>query len=759
MTAGSGKATKEGTAAMRTGDRYGLGVLAAWTAGLLLLLGMFLYFHHRETVQEALAAARNASRMVLTFRTWDAWLGGVYADAARVVPNPYLTNSDGDLTTTTGRRLSLVNPTCMSRMVFDALGQEAVPPLVGKLTSLKPLNPDNAPDAWERQALEAFERGESERFRVVYRGDGASLSLLSRLLVAPDCLACHARQGYKAGDVCGGIRVTVPLTSYLASEARTRNHLFGGFALLWLAGTAGIVTVSRRRSEQEAALAAHEEGLKLLSFALNHSSEAVFLIDEGGRFQYVNDEACRSLGWGRAELLGLTVSDIDPDFPRERWAEHWREAGAQTTRTFESRHLHRDGRVFPVEVNANSFVYGEHTYSLTLVRNISERRLLEDQLRQAQKMEAVGHLASGLTHEFNNILTVIVGFASLLELKIPAADPLQSNVQQILAATGRAGHLTRSLLAFSRRQAIHCESFDLNAIVGRLEKVLRRVIREDISLQLNLTGETLPVFVDGGLIEQVLLNLATNARDAMPDGGVMSIATDSVQLDDGFRRIHGFGEAGCYAQLVFSDSGTGMSDEVRQRVFEPFFTTKEVGRGTGLGLAVCYGIVKQHNGFINCYSEPGRGTSFRIYLPLLPGGAAVPAAPATAVPLPHGGETILLAEDDPAVRRLTAEVLSEFGYRVIEAADGAAAVALFRDRQQEVQLCLLDAIMPQKSGRDAYAEIAAARPGVPVIFMSGYREDVTRREGLVGADVDFLSKPMVPGDLLRKVREVLDRSR
>jgi PAS domain S-box-containing protein len=393
-----------------------------------------------------------------------------------------------------------------------------------------------------------------------------------------------------------------------------------------------------------------------------------------------------------------------------------------------------------------------------LISDITERKKLESQLRQAQKMEAVGQLAGGIAHDFNNILAAIIGYGHVLHMKMREDDPLRRNVEHLLEAADRAAHLTRSLLAFSRKQIINPANVDLNEIIQRMGRFLRRIIGEDIELVTSFQQELATVFADSGQLEQVVMNLATNARDAMPRGGRLALDTDTVFLDDAFVRAHGYGKEGWHVRLAVSDTGAGMDSGTLKKIFEPFFTTKEVGKGTGLGLAMVYGIVKQHDGYINVYSEPGNGTTFRIYLPLVREEAAkkrLRPLP-SASELPRGAETVLLAEDDDAIRMLHASILSEFGYRVLEAANGTEAVSEFTRNKDRVRLLILDMIMPGKNGREACEEIKKIWPGVKVIFTSGYTADRIYRDGLLEQGTGFLMKPVSPRDLLRKVRETLD---
>lgn len=505
-----------------------------------------------------------------------------------------------------------------------------------------------------------------------------------------------------------------------------------------------------------------EAGLLLQSAALQAAANAIVITDPDGSIEWVNPAFTLLTGYSAEESIGknpreLVKSDVHDD---AFYKQQWDTILSGTVWRGEIMNRHKEGRLYPEDQIITSVKddNGKIMHFIAIKRDLTEQRKLEAQLRHAQRMESIGTLAGGIAHDFNNILAAIFGYGSLALMKMTDNDPHRHYIKNILEASERAAHLTKELLLFSRKQVLDRKSEDLNLIVAKSGKFLKRVIGDDIVIKAATHDAELPVLADAYQLEQVLMNLATNARDSMPHGGTVTITTEVVNLDEGFTVAHGCCKSGCYALLTVSDSGEGMDGETQMRIFEPFFTTKEVGKGTGLGLAVVYGIIEQHDGHINVYSEPGQGTTFRVYLPLIAAKTKGDVDLKREETPDRGTETILLAEDNDLVRNMATTVLTEFGYTVIEAVNGEDAVRKFREHADSIQLLLFDMIMPIMNGKDASDEIRRMKPGIRTIFASGYAPDIVQEKLSHEEGLQIISKPMSSSDLLIKVRSVLDKA-
>jgi hypothetical protein len=461
-----------------------------------------------------------------------------------------------------------------------------------------------------------------------------------------------------------------------------------------------------------------------------------------------NEAAAKLYGYSREEFQDLSLDSIES-------ADQPNEGNGPGIAAVVRRHRTRAGRRIEVETVAQDIVYGGMNVQLVALVDVTMRRQLEEQLRQAQKMEAVGMLAGGVAHDFNNLLTIITGYSQLILNNLSPSDPNHHSAEQIVKAGERAATLTRQLLAFSRRQVLQPKVVDLNKLVTGLGSMLRRLIGEDIDLRLEMRPELGQVNADPGQMEQVLMNLVVNARDAMPRGGTLTIETANVVLDETYASRHITVKPGPYTLLAVSDNGIGMDEATQARLFEPFFTTKGSGHGTGLGLSTVFGIVKQSNGSVEVYSVPGRGTSVKIYLPRIDQPAVLESEILGKAAAP-GSETILVVEDDEMVRNLVRETLQREGYKVMDAPGPAEARRVSERNKTPIHLLITDVVMPKVSGRDLALDLCRRRPGMKVLYMSGYTDSAIVNSGILQKEVAFLQKPFTPATLAEKVREVLE---
>jgi PAS domain S-box-containing protein len=510
------------------------------------------------------------------------------------------------------------------------------------------------------------------------------------------------------------------------------------------------IDITARRQAEEALL----QEKKFSDIVINSLPGIFYLCDESGRLLRWNNNVKEVTGYTIEELMNMHALQLfreDRDLVTSKVQEVFDTGGASV----EAHVYTKSGLSIPFLLTGFRMIANDKRYLVGVGIDISERKLLEDQLRQSQKMESIGTLAGGISHDFNNILTAIIGYGSLLKMKMKDDDPLRHYVEQILASANRAANLTKGLLAYSRKQLLNIQPVNINNIIRKVERLLERLISEDVEIKSVLIDQEVTVMADAGQIEQVLMNLVTNARDAMPDGGYVYIETRLVDLDEEAAKARDLRKPGTYALIAVTDSGMGMEQKTIEHIFDPFFTTKEVGRGTGLGLAMVYGIIRQHNGIIEVESEVGRGTTFKIYLPAAQ-TTTEETQPAESPPIEGGSETILVAEDDEIVRGFITSMLMQSGYTVITAENGEDAVNKFMANRGKIKLLLLDVIMPKKNGKEVYEKIRIFEPTIKALFLSGYTADIMHKQGLLEKDVNFLLKPVDMNDLLRKVRAILD---
>jgi len=623
-----------------------------WTLTVGAMLSWTVRQQQQNTNDTAIVIARAAFEKDILYRRWNAELGGLYGKVTDTVqPNPYLKGlvDERDITTPSGKQLTLLNPAYMTRQVFELGIRDGAPP--EHITSLKPIRPQNAADPWETDALQQFEQTATEVSSIEMVNGQEVMRYMRPLYVESACLKCHKQQGYKLGDVRGGISVSVPMASLRHIERGQITTVVTGGILLWLLGVIG------------------------------------FLLS----------------GWHLQNGVRRRA-----DIEQQLWTQ-------------------------------------------------------SVQLRQMQKMESIGVLAGGIAHDFNNILTAINGYAELALMKLPSAD-IQSNLEGILTAGDRAKKLTSQLLAFSRKQIYKPVTVTINRVIAEVEPMLRRLISEDINIETDFDSNLPLINADPAQIEQILMNLVVNARDAINERTTIAaekkitIETGQVYLDDHYVATHAGSKTGKHVFFSVSDTGNGMTPEIKDRVFEPFFTTKKQGHGTGLGLATVYGIVKQNDANIYIYSEVDVGTTIRIYWTVLqnPVLLAVEENSTQNTNDYSGTETILLVEDDDGVREFAESVLRGLGYRVFSARDGVEALKIVSMPDGVPELLVTDVIMPNMNGNELAEILQNKILGLRVLFASGYTNNHIVHSGALNAGTNFLQKPYSVEGLSRRVREVLD---
>ena len=744
--------------------RYTIIIATIWTA----IIGASLIWNARRLVRGiedlARAEARGAFNKDLAYRRWASSHGGVYVPVTEISsPNPYLNQvEERDITTPSGKALTLVNPAYMSRQVYEL--SEKQYGLRAHITSLNPLRPENTPDPWEVGALQRFEGGENEISEIVLIDGIEYMRFMSPLILEDSCLKCHGEQGYAIGDVRGGISVSVSMAPYRAIARNNMRPLWMGHLLLYALGLFGLSIGAsrlekriREREEAEAALQRSQDSLAEAQRIAHLGSWDLDL--EKNKLTW-SDETYRIFGLRPQEFGATYEAFLDTIHPDDRAYVDKAYTDAVKNNTpyhIVYRIVRPDGDVRYVHEMCEDLKddTGKVIRSFGTVQDITEQRLLEEQLSQSQKMEAIGRLAGGVAHDFNNLLTVISGNLDLILMDADVEDPVKEKLGTVHKASSSAAALTRQLLAFSKKQIIEHQVLNLNNILAQMEKMLRRMISEDIEFIMELGDNIGPVKADPGQIEQILMNLAVNARDAMPKGGSLSISTDLMDLDSEYIQLHPYVHSGPYVMLSVSDTGHGMNAETRAKIFEPFFSTK--AEGSGIGLATVYGIVKQHNGSIQVYSEEGIGTTFKIYLPIVEAVDGTAAAVQDMSDrLPQGDETILLVEDEANVLELMSEILRGLGYTVFDFGHPQEALQYCQSTDIKLDLLVSDVIMPGMNGKELATLLLEMQPQVSTLFISGYTGDIIKQIDILADGVEFLSKPFTPQTLSQKVREVLD---
>jgi len=519
--------------------------------------------------------------------------------------------------------------------------------------------------------------------------------------------------------------------------------------------------ITLQKQMEERLKEADHENSKLAAI-IEYADDAIVSLTLNGIVISWNQGAERLYGYTAEEIVGHSIMILHSPEKHDEYTSLIRRAKqGERVSGFSTVRKRKDGTLIDVSlsVSAIEVISGDVTGVSMISHDITKIKRLEEQFRQSQKMEALGTLAGGVAHDMNNLLTISMGYSDMLIRSIPSTDPMQESLSQIHNAEERAAELIRQLLAFSRKQILEPKVLEFNAIVNKNVSLLRRLIGEDIIVTTELDPTVKLVKVDPGQIQQVLMNLAVNARDAMPKGGRLTLKTRTVTIDINDDQSHPEVHPGTYSMLSVSDTGTGMNEETKSHIFEPFFTTKEIGKGTGLGMAVVHGVVKQSGGHIEVWSELGKGTTINVYFPQIQEVISTNKPETKGFPLPTGNETVLLVEDEDAVRAIARHILRSCGYSLLEASNGQEAIFVATNHNGPIHLVLSDVVMPHLGGRQLGDQLEALRPGIKILFMSGYADDAIIRHGVTEENVAFLQKPFTPFTLAQKVREVLDDTR
>jgi PAS domain S-box-containing protein len=652
-----------------------------------------------------------------------------------------------------------MNPFWILREIYDEIGRQSALPAINRTVSLKYLNPKNMPDEWEKKGILSFERGEGEMSEITDINGKPYMRVLKPLKIEESCLRCHAFQGYKVGDIRGGMSIAVPMKPYYDSEIKTFMTITISHILLWLVGIGSIVILSRSIYRQHQTIAESEWKFRTLS---ESAGDWVYWVNESREIVFMAPSYERITGYTQKDFMenrNLVYEIIHPE-DKVSFEKHISNFKSPQHDEMEFRIITKDGQekwlshvCVPIYVEDKFF--GRRVSN----RDITDKKRLQEQLTQSQKMESLDLLAGGIAHDFNNLLTAIIGYASLLQEELrDSNETVRKDIQQVLTASEKAQKLTSSLLAFSRKQIMRHSTVSLHKIIEGISEILKRVIGEDIELKADYSEIEFPIFADAHQIEQVILNLATNAKDVMPSGGKLTIETTTMTLDSDFTDKYN-AKPGRYMILSISDTGKGIDKKHFPHIFEPFFTTKEKGKGTGLSLSMVYGVIKQHEGFINVYSEKGVGTIFNIYLPV---SSEEYKDTGIAEALPYklqddlrGSGTILVAEDEETVRGFLKTTIENYGYKVITAVDGEDAISKYNENKGHINMVIMDVIMPRKNGKEAYDIIKKINPDIKALFMSGYTQDIITSKGISEEGLEFIEKPLRIQTLMEKIKNMI----
>ena len=742
------------------GKRYVLALLSVWTVLIFLSAIWNMHENYKATYSKAQIEAETIFQHNLAYRRWNSMHGGVYAKVTEInQPNQYLVSGPKrDLIAQDGTMYTLINPFQMTRQAYDLLKKQSPDLAVfNRTVSLDPLNSENFPDEWETKALEGFEEGKGAISEITTINGLPYMRLMSPYITEERCLGCHEHQGYDVGDIRGGMSISVPMQPYYDAASSAREIIVMTHMLLWMLGAVTIALLFFGLSKYQARIIKNEEKFRIVSeFAYNFE----YWVNQNKKLAFISPSCERITGYSRKEFIQKSHLFFDMIHPDDKgmFKNHLKAFDEPVHEDMEYRIITKNGDVrWLSHVCSPIYVDGQFRGRRGSNRDITENKLLEEDLIQAKKVESLGHFAGGVAHDFNNVLTSISTITQLLKGKIDKENTkLHEYINYITVASKLGQNLTSNLLMFGRKRTTNLKKSELNDIISNIDNILRVLLTDEIDCTITLTDKENFVMVDPHQVEQVLINLATNARDAMPNGGRLDIETSTISFQKNQPAKFGDIPAGDYISLSVSDTGSGMKETDLVTIFEPFYSTKSSTKGTGLGLSIVDNIIKQHNAFIDIDSTLGEGTTFRIFFPAYSGGDddSVPA-----VILEESSDeakgTILVVDDDWLIRKSLLIFLQNLGYSVLLAVDGDEALHRYMANREHIRLVVLDVMLPKKDGREVYDTLKAQDKDVSVLFISGSTNDVLAEKRILGPDINFLAKPLDMKVFRKKIQEIL----
>jgi PAS domain S-box-containing protein len=742
-------------------QRYLLALLSVWSLLVAASAIWNLHENYRSNYDKALIEARTIFEHNLAYRRWNSMHGGVYAKVGDTnKPNPHIMLSDRDVTLLNGIRLTMINPFQMTKQAYDLLRQQS-PELavLNRTISLNPLNPENTPDKWEAKGLHGFDEGKGPLSEITTIDGAPYMRLMSPYITEEKCLACHQQQGYKVGDVRGGMSIAVPMQPYYESAAAGRKIIMTTHIFLWLLGMVTIMLFFSGVRNYKIAIKDKEEKFRIVSeFAYNFE----YWMNEKKQLSFISPSCERITGYTRKEFEqneNLMFDMIHPD-DKDMCRMHLVDFQEPPLNDIQYRIIAKDGTIRWLSHTCTPiYVDGQFLGRRGSNRDITDHKRMKEELLQARKIEELGHFAAGVAHDFNNVLTSISMFSHLMMDEIKEEDTLLHDyINHIIIAAKLGQHLTSNLLMFGRKRSTNLKAANLNAIIRNIESVIHSLLPDEMNCRITLTDEKPQIKADPHQVEQIIINLVTNARDAMPQGGELSITTKMISLHQEhtgkLRNI----PTGSYVVLSVTDTGSGITEENLATIFKPFYSTKASNKGTGLGLSIIDNIIKQHNGFIDIDTVLQQGTTFHIYFPILADKDEGPND--KCQPEEKSGpkkSTILLVDDDWLLRKSLQIFLQQQGYTVLTATDGDDAISIYKEHKGHIDMIILDVIMPKKNGRQVYDLLKEKDPQLKVLFISGSEDTILKEKNILDHKLEFLAKPLDMKIFGSKIEEILKK--